>query len=121
MSADELLLQDTGRDLRPDTITPAPDISASEAAVIEHTGATMDEDRGTADDSEEVPEGTAEFANDDDDSFSPTADFDSEASAPEVQVSSAPTPAGESETTINEEVADSSSSGHPDNASGKPE
>ncbi len=90
MSADKLLLQETGRDLRPDT--------------------------------EEVPEGTAELASEDatDESFSPTADGDSEASAPEVQVSSAPTPDGEAETTNDKDVADSSSSEHPDNASGNP-
>ncbi|MGB8510779.1 MAG: transcription termination factor NusA [Pyrinomonadaceae bacterium] len=114
MSADELLLQGAGRDLRPDTITPAPDITSAEAAVIEHSGATMDADR-SAPDEDEIPVGTAEVAGEDDDSFSPTADFDSEASAPEVQVSSAPTPAGEAEATKFEDVADKE---HPDNASG---
>jgi len=34
-SDDEILLQETGRDLRPDTIVPAPDISASEEAALE--------------------------------------------------------------------------------------
>jgi N utilization substance protein A len=32
---DELLLQEAGRDLRPDTIVPAPDITSAEAAAIE--------------------------------------------------------------------------------------
>jgi N utilization substance protein A len=34
-SDDEMLLQETGRDLRPDTIVTAPDISASEEAALE--------------------------------------------------------------------------------------
>src|SRR5204862_3736196 len=34
ISQDELLLQETGRDLRPDTITPAPDITSTGAAMI---------------------------------------------------------------------------------------
>jgi N utilization substance protein A len=34
-SEDELRLQEAGRDLRPDTIVPAPDITAAEAAAIE--------------------------------------------------------------------------------------
>ncbi|HEY0431091.1 MAG TPA: transcription termination factor NusA [Pyrinomonadaceae bacterium] len=33
---DELMLQEAGRDLRPDTIVPAPDITAAEAAAIEN-------------------------------------------------------------------------------------
>ncbi|MCA1593432.1 MAG: transcription termination factor NusA [Acidobacteria bacterium] len=114
ISEDELVLQEAGRDLRPDTITPAPDITSAEAAVIEYTGATMDEERdglGTG----EITEATAEVADEDDDASSPVADFDSEASAPEVQVSSSPTPAGEAETASVEDVADSE---HPDNASG---
>jgi hypothetical protein len=32
---DELLLQETGRDLRPDTVVPSPDITPSDAAVLE--------------------------------------------------------------------------------------
>ena len=32
---DEIILQEAGRDLRPDTIVPAPDITAAEAAAIE--------------------------------------------------------------------------------------
>ena len=32
MTVDELLLQDAGRDLRPDVITPAPDVTSLAAA-----------------------------------------------------------------------------------------
>ncbi|MGH9932571.1 MAG: transcription termination factor NusA [Pyrinomonadaceae bacterium] len=35
VSEDEIALQEAGRDLRPDTIVPAPDISAAEAEAIE--------------------------------------------------------------------------------------
>jgi hypothetical protein len=72
LSADELLLQGASRDLRPDTITPAPDITSSEAAVLETTGAAFDEAR--------EEEGESE----DDSLFSPVADLGGEASAPEV-------------------------------------
>jgi len=34
-SEDEIVLQEAGRDLRPDTIVPAPDITSAEAAAIE--------------------------------------------------------------------------------------
>jgi N utilization substance protein A len=34
-SEDEIILQEAGRDLRPDTIVPAPDITSAEAAAIE--------------------------------------------------------------------------------------
>lgn len=77
MSEEELLLQGAERDLRPDTVTPAPDITSSGAAYIEAAGnigegeAPVEEDAGA---------------------FSPQADFASEASAPEVQTSSAPAP-----------------------------
>jgi hypothetical protein len=36
VSAEELILQEPGRDLRPDTITPAPDITSTGAASIEY-------------------------------------------------------------------------------------
>jgi len=36
LSEDELILQETGRDLRPDTITPGPDITSTGAAAIEY-------------------------------------------------------------------------------------
>ncbi len=112
MSAEELLLQGAGRDLRPDTITPAPDITSSEAAVIEHTGAALEEERpGTlADALDEVVEPTVrEDEEEGDDTFSPRADFASEASAPEVQSSSEPTLAGEGETAPDEGVAEDES------------
>jgi N utilization substance protein A len=35
ISEDELVLQEAGRDLRPDTIVPAPDVTAAEVAAIE--------------------------------------------------------------------------------------
>ena len=76
MSADALLLQEAGRDLRPDTITPAPDITSTEAAVIETTGAFVEDVR--------LPGGD-EAGGVDDDPNSPVADLGGEASAPEVQ------------------------------------
>jgi N utilization substance protein A len=36
LSEDEVLLQEAGRDLRPDTIVPAPDVTAAEVAAIEN-------------------------------------------------------------------------------------
>lgn len=76
ISQDELLLQDAGRDLRPDTITPAPDITSSGAAYVESASQVGEEEPPVE---EEAP-------------FSPAADFASEASAPEVQTTSAPEP-----------------------------
>jgi N utilization substance protein A len=76
ISQDELLMQDAGRDLRPDTITPAPDITSSGAAYIEAAAQIGEEEPPVEE--EEV--------------FSPVADFASEASAPEVQTTSAPEP-----------------------------
>ena len=35
ISEDELILQETGRDLRPDSVVPTPDITPTEAAVLE--------------------------------------------------------------------------------------
>lgn len=88
MSQDELLLQDAGRDLRPDTITPAPDITSTGAAMIEAA--------------EKVGEGEPPV--EDDAPFSPRSDFASEASAPEVQISSAPEPVySEAETVESED------------------
>jgi N utilization substance protein A len=94
MSADQLLLQGAGRDLRPDTITPAPDITSAEAAVIQHTGAFVEEERPSTLDAERAA-GNAPNLDDegeDDAPFSPRADFASEASAPEIQTSSEPGP-----------------------------
>ena len=80
MSADELLLQEPGRDLRPDTITPAPDLTSSEAAVLSMSGVLVEGDRSTED--------TA-FADEDDSPLSPVAALGGEASAPETPASSA--------------------------------
>jgi N utilization substance protein A len=115
MSADALLLQGAGRDLRPDTITPAPDITSAEAAVIQHTGAFAEEERPST----LVDERAAGDAPDldtegeDDSPFSPRADFASEASAPEIQTSSEPGPASEGgpagvENVVNDEAANAS-------------
>jgi N utilization substance protein A len=76
ISQDELLLQEAGRDLRPDTITPSPDITSTGAAMIEAA--------------EKVGEGEPPV--EEDAGISPRADFASESSAPEVQTSSAPVP-----------------------------
>ncbi len=76
MSQDELVLQETGRDLRPDTVTPAPDITSSGAASIAFA--------------EQADEGAPPV--EEDTGFSPVASFASEASAPEVQVTSEPAP-----------------------------
>lgn len=59
ISEDELMLQDAGRDLRPDAIVPAPDVTAAELAAIESlaqelvSGELSDAD-GVGDTSEEV-------------------------------------------------------------------
>jgi N utilization substance protein A len=101
MSPDELLLQGAGRDLRPDTITPAPDISSAEAAVIQNTGSFVEEERPSTLDAEAsgIPEPTVRTSDEDyDDSpISPRGDFASEASAPEVQTSSEPAARSEGE------------------------
>jgi N utilization substance protein A len=76
ISEDELALQVDERDLRPDTITPAPDILSTEAAAIQFE--------------EAIEEG--QLPVEEESGFSPEADFASEASAPEVQISSAPAP-----------------------------
>jgi N utilization substance protein A len=120
MSADELLLQGAGRDLRPDTITPAPDILSAEAAVIQNTDAFVEDERpGTLfDETSGVEEPVVREEEEGDDSpFSPRADFASEASAPEVQVSSEPAPAREGAESPAEDVADREA----ENASGNVE
>ena len=90
MTQDELQLQDAGRDLRPDTITPAPDITSTGAAMIEAA--------------EKVGEGEPPV--EEEEPISPRADFASEASAPEVQTSSAPVPPLSSEAATTDESAD---------------
>jgi transcription termination/antitermination protein NusA len=110
MSADELLLQGAGRDLRPDTITPAPDIFSAEAAVLQNHGTYSEEERPSTLDVETSggagPTVLDEDGTDEDSPVSPVADLGGEAAAPEVQVSSAPTPAGRGEPTPVENVAD---------------
>src|ERR1043166_2628531 len=110
MSADELLLQGAGRDLRPDTITPAPDIFSAEAAVIQNHGAYSEEERPSTLDVEAAAAPAPVVRETDEEQedapVSPVADLGGEASAPEVQVSSAPTPASEGEPAPVENVAD---------------
>ena len=43
-SLDELILQEPGRDLRPDTITPAPDITSTGAASMEYAEEVKEDD-----------------------------------------------------------------------------
>ena len=97
ISEGELLLQEAGRDLRADTITPAPDITSSGAAMIEAASKI----------------GEGEPPVEDDAPISPRGDFASEASAPEVQVTSAPEPSyseaatlGEDETNEKQDASD---------------
>ena len=110
MSADELILQGAGRDLRPDTITPAPDIFSTEAAVIQNTGAFVEEERPSTLDAEghgaggggvQMSDGAYE-----DSPISPRGDFASEASAPEVQTSSEPGAQSEGEPAPVDNVSD---------------
>ena len=94
MSADELILQGAGRDLRPDTITPAPDIFSTEAAVIQNSGAYNEEERPSTLDVEGQSPGAGIVQESDeeyeDSPIAPRGDFASEASAPEVQNTSEP-------------------------------
>ncbi|HLL71021.1 MAG TPA: transcription termination factor NusA [Pyrinomonadaceae bacterium] len=89
MSVDELVLQEAGRDLRADTITPAADMTSTDAALA------VDEE--AADEGEPPVE--------DDSPLSPLVSA-SEASAPEVQISSAPAPDYRVETNDEKDVAD---------------
>ncbi|HEX8494468.1 MAG TPA: transcription termination factor NusA [Pyrinomonadaceae bacterium] len=88
ISEEELRLQDAGRDLRPDTITPAPDITSTGAAMIEAAGRV----------------GEGEPPVEEESGFSPQADFASEASAPEV--ASAPVPQVSEEAAPDESTED---------------
>jgi hypothetical protein len=110
MSADELILQGAGRDLRPDTITPAPDISSAEAAVIQNTGAFVEEERPSTLDAEtnDIGGGVVQMADEEyeDSPISPRGSFASEASAPEVQNSSEPAAHSEGEPAPVENVSD---------------
>ena len=100
MSEDELLLQGAGRDLRPDTLTPAPDITSTGAAMIEAA--------------EKVGEGEPPV--EEDEGMSPRADFASEASAPEVQISSAPEPVYSEAATVESETDEKQQDASEDNA-----
>ncbi|MDQ1610984.1 MAG: transcription termination/antitermination protein NusA [Pyrinomonadaceae bacterium] len=84
MSVDELVLQEAGRDLRADTITPAADMTSTDAALIAEE--------------EEAEEGDAPV--EDDEPFAPSV------SASEVQVSSAPAPEYRVETNDETDVAE---------------
>jgi N utilization substance protein A len=110
MSADELILQGAGRDLRPDTITPAPDIFSSEAAVIQNTGAFIEEERPSTLDVEtnDVGGGVVRDSDEEyeDSPVSPRGDFASEASAPEIQTSSEPAATSGGEPAPVENVSD---------------
>ena len=110
MSADELILQGAGRDLRPDTITPAPDIFSTEAAVIQNTGSYTEEERPSTLDAEGsgVPGGIVQESDEEyeDSPVSPRGDVAGEASAPEVQTSSEPAAPSEGEPAPVENVSD---------------
>ncbi|MCA1617953.1 MAG: transcription termination factor NusA [Acidobacteria bacterium] len=110
MSADELILQGAGRDLRPDTITPAPDIFSTEAAVIQSTGSFVEEERPSTLDAEGrgVPGGTVQMSDEEyeDSPISPRGGFASEAAAPEVTSSSEPAAPSGGEPAPVETVAD---------------
>jgi len=58
IAADEIALQEAGRDLRPDTITPSPDITSSGVEAFEH----IDEVAQEMEDEELASEATAEEA-----------------------------------------------------------
>jgi N utilization substance protein A len=108
MSADQLLLQGAGRDLRPDTITPGPDISSAEAGVLYSTGSYDEETRPStlADETTGVGEPTVREDEDDAEPVSPRSGFATEASSPEVQASSEPSPESEGEPASVENVAE---------------
>ncbi|HYJ88946.1 MAG TPA: transcription termination factor NusA [Pyrinomonadaceae bacterium] len=44
-SEEELVLQEAGRDLRPDTVVPSPDITSTDAAVLESLSEMIDDER----------------------------------------------------------------------------
>lgn len=100
ISEDELLLQEVGRDLRPDTITPSPDITSTGAAMIEAAGKI----------------GEGEPPVEEDAGVSPRADFASESSAPEVQTSSAPEPPSSEAATVESDDDEKQSDASEDNA-----
>ena len=87
MPADELVLQEAGRDLRPDTITPAPHLTSTDAALV---AAEEEADEGEPPVEDESP-------------FAPNVSA-TEVSAPEVMVSSEPAPVYREG--VNEEASD---------------
>jgi N utilization substance protein A len=89
-SQGEVVLQEPGKDLRPDTVTPAPDVTSSGAAYIEAAGRV----------------GEGERPEEETGPFSPRADFASEASAPEVDNSFTPAPSVSEEVAADGSVAD---------------
>ena len=89
MSVDELVLQEAGRDLRADTITPAADMTSTDAALIAEE--------------EEAEEGEPPI--EDDSPITPMVSA-TEVSAPEVMVSSATAPEYRVETNDEKDVAD---------------
>jgi N utilization substance protein A len=89
MSVEELVLQEAGRDLRADTITPAADMTSTDAALVEEEEAADEGEPPVEDDSPLAPLASA-----------------SEASAPEVQISSAPAPEYRVETNDEKAAAD---------------
>ncbi|HEX8459189.1 MAG TPA: transcription termination factor NusA [Pyrinomonadaceae bacterium] len=88
MSVDELVLQEAGRDLRADTITPAADMTSTDAALIAEEEEAEEGEPPVEDDSPITPSVSA-----------------MEASAPEVLVSSAPAPEYRVETNDEKDVA----------------
>jgi hypothetical protein len=75
ISTDELALQEAGRDLRPDTITPSPELTSTDAAMLAEAEAADEGEPPVEDDSPISPSVSA-----------------TEASAPEIQISSEPAP-----------------------------
>jgi N utilization substance protein A len=100
ISQDELLLQEVGRDLRPDTITPSPDITSTGAAMI--------------DAADKIDEGDSPV--EEESGISPRADFASEASAPEIQTSSAPEPSHSEAATVESDEDEKQTDASEDNA-----
>jgi N utilization substance protein A len=117
LTPDELLLQGAGRDLRPDTITPAPDITSAEVAAMESTGAFVEEhteaSEALAEDlsaltEEEVETLADEVAdNSNESSDSAGAEFGGESFAPELEVAPATSFEGDGEPSNVDNVAES--------------
>ncbi|HSB27119.1 MAG TPA: transcription termination factor NusA [Pyrinomonadaceae bacterium] len=63
-AADEIVLQEPGRDLRPDTITPAPDLGATEIASLDNVETIAAEMMATDEEIAAEADGTADEAMD---------------------------------------------------------